>query len=379
MNIKELENIDLNRTIMLTPQHLKRSFTPNNNKKLNIVYLMVWTQVCGGSKVILEYANRISQKGHTVTLISYDRRPNWFPLNDSINFIQVPSNRDWKDFIPKCDVLVATSWKCIYTAIESEKGPVVFFEQGGSHIFDVENLSQQKINTVKNRLRLVPFVYTVSSYAKEKLKEIYDVNSSVICIAVDNNIFYPRENSLHSSQIEITIIGSEDFKFKNIPNILQAFRILSKQYSNLHLNWISQTDPQNNPEPAIVNPPQKTIGDILRKTDIYICNSEYESFGLPTLEAMCCGAAVITTDTGGMRDFAINNENALFTKKDDINDIVNKVKMLIEDPLLRQRLSTNGLITSQKFNWEDSVSKTLDYYGNVASYTIDKKREESER
>lgn len=379
MNIKELENIDLNRTIMLTPQHLKRSFTPNNNKKLNIVYLMVWTQVCGGSKVILEYANRISQKGHTVTLISYDRRPNWFPLNDSINFIQVPLNRDWKDFIPKCDVLVATSWKCIYTAIESEKGPVVFFEQGGSHIFDVENLSQQKINTVKNRLRLVPFVYTVSSYAKEKLKEIYDVNSSVICIAVDNNIFYPRENSLHSSQIEITIIGSEDFKFKNIPNILQAFRILSKQYSNLHLNWISQTDPQNNPEPAIVNPPQKTIGDILRKTDIYICNSEYESFGLPTLEAMCCGAAVITTDTGGMRDFAINNENALFTKKDDINDIVNKVKMLIEDPLLRQRLSTNGLITSQKFNWEDSVSKTLDYYGNVASYTIDKKREESER
>lgn len=379
MNIKELENIDLNRTIMLTPQHLKRSFTPNNNKKLNIVYLMVWTQVCGGSKVILEYANRISQKGHTVTLISYDRRPNWFPLNDSINFIQVPSNRDWKDFIPKCDVLVATSWKCIYTAIESEKGPVVFFEQGGSHIFDVENLSQQKINTVKNRLRLVPFVYTVSSYAKEKLKEIYDVNSSVICIAVDNNIFYPRENSLHSSQIEITIIGSEDFKFKNIPNILQAFRILSKQYSNLHLNWISQTDPQNNPEPAIVNPPQKTIGDILRKTDIYICNSEYESFGLPTLEAMCCGAAVITTDTGGMRDFAINNENALFTKKDDINDIVNKVKMLIEDPLLRQRLSTNGLITSQKFNWEDSVSKTLDYYRNVASYTIDKKREESER
>ena len=88
---------------------------------------MVWTQVCGGSKIILEYANRISQKGHDVTIITYDQKPEWFKLNEQINFIQVPKNEELKKYIPKCDLIVATSWKCIYSAIDSQKAPVVFF------------------------------------------------------------------------------------------------------------------------------------------------------------------------------------------------------------------------------------------------------------
>ena len=100
----------------------------------------------------------------------------------------------------------------------------------------------------------------------------------------------------------ITIIGSEEFKFKNIEAILQVIRKLKERYP-IQVNWVTQTKPERNKEEAIINPEQKRIGDILRNTDIYICNSEYESFGLPTLEAMTCGATVITTDTGGMRDF----------------------------------------------------------------------------
>lgn len=370
MNINDLEILDLNRTKILEPQKLKKDISKSDKTKLNIVYLMVWTHVCGGSKIILEYANRIQEKGHNVTIITYDVKPNWFTLNDDINFIQVPSDKDWKNYIPECDVLVATSWKCIYTAIESQKGPVVFFEQGGSHIFETDKLSKQKKDTVANRLNLVPFVYTVSSYAQEKLQTIYDINSSVICIAIDNTIFYPRTPESNNDKIEITIIGSEDFKFKNIENILKAFRILEQQYDNLHLNWISQTQPQKNKEPVIINPPQKMIGDILRKTDIYICNSEYESFGLPTLEAMTCGATVITTDTGGMRNFVIDKQNALVTNKNDINDIVEKVKILIEDKQLRQELSKKGTETASQFNWENSVNKTLEYYKNIANYVV---------
>ena len=71
----------------------------------------------------------------------------------------------------------------------------------------------------------------------------------------------------------------------------------------------------------------------MRKTHIYICNSEYESFGLPTLEAMTCGATVVTTDTGGMRDFVKDNYNALVTNHHDINDIVEKVSLLVDNPI----------------------------------------------
>ena len=371
MDIQELEDLDLNRTKKLLPQRLEKKISFSKHKPLHIVYLMIWTKVCGGSKIILEYANKIKQKGHNVTIISYDNKPDWFNLDININFIQVPNDKDWKDYIPKCDVIVATSWKCIYTAVESQKAPVAFFEQGGAHIFDVANLSQKKKTVVQNRINLVPYIYTVSSYTKDKIKEVYNRNSDVICNAVDNNIFFPmKRDNIEKEFINITIIGSEDFKFKNIENILKAIRILKKEYNNLNLNWITQTPPIKNKETAIINPPQKEIGDILRKTDIYICNSEYESFGLPTLEAMTCGAAIITTDTGGMRDFVVDGYNALVTKPNDINDIVEKAKTLIENTNLRKKLSENVMKTAKKFNWEESVSQSIEYYKKISTYKI---------
>ena len=374
MTIDQLELIDLKREKDLLPQALKEKSTINNIKKLNIVYLMIWTKVCGGSKIILEYANRIQKKGHNVTIITYDRKPEWFKLDTGINFIQVPEDKDWKDYIAECDVIVATSWKCIYPAVESGKAPVTFFEQGGSHIFDSENISIEKKQVVQKRMNIIPFIYTVSSYTKDKIKEVYGRDSKVICNAVDNSIFYPRQidESEQKNIIDITIIGSEDFKFKNIENILKAIRILKEQYNNINLNWITQTNPTKNKETAIVNPEQKEIGNILRKTDIYICNSEYESFGLPTLEAMTCGAAVITTDTGGMRDFVIDGYNALITKQNDIGDIVQKAKMLIEDSELRKMLSQNGMKTAEKFNWDASVDESIKYYGEIANYEVKK-------
>lgn len=371
MDINELEMIDLNRTKELEPQKLVVKDKRDRNSKLNIIYLMIWTKVCGGSKIILEYANKISDKGYDVTIITYDVKPEWFKLSDNIKFIQVPSNEDWKDYIFDCDLIVATSWKSIYSAVESGKAPVAFFEQGGSHIFDFNNISEKKKNVVQKRLNLVPYIYTVSSYTKDKIKEVYARDSKVICNAVDSSIFYPREaENVDKDIVDITIIGSEDFKFKNIENILKAVRILKMEYNNINLNWITQTEPKRNNEPAIINPKQKEIGDILRKTDIYICNSEYESFGLPTLEAMTCGAAVITTDTGGMRDFVEDGYNALITKQNDIDDIVKKAKMLIDDKDLRIKLSKNGMKTASKFNWNASVEESIEYFNDIANYSV---------
>lgn len=305
MNIQELEEIDLKRTRKLSPQKLEKNFSFSPDAPLNIVYLMIWTKVCGGSKIILEYANKIKERGHNITIVSYDKKPDWFNMNEKINFVQVPDNEDWKNYVPDCDIIVATSWKSIYTAVDSQKAPVTFFEQGGAHIFDINSLSTKKKQVVQDRINLVPFIHTVSSYTKDKIKQVYCRESDVIYNAVDTNIFFPRKynNLTEENHINITIIGSEDFKFKNIENILKAIRILKKEYTNINLNWITQTAPIRNKEIAIINPKQEEIGNILRKTDIYICNSEYESFGLPTLEAMTCGAAVITTDTGRYEGF----------------------------------------------------------------------------
>lgn len=371
MNIQMQEELELSRgKIELEPQRVKKSDNAVK-EKLHIVYIMVWTQVCGGSKIILEYANRLSKSGNDVTIVTYDNKPTWYNLDENIEFIQVPKNMTIEKAIPKCDVVVVTSWKNIYDAIKANVAPVTFFEQGGSHLFDFEKLSDKKQDAVKQRYNLVPFVYTVSSYAKDIIKKIYDKDSYVICNALDTSIFYPRERFIENKQdVDITIIGSEDFKFKNIQGILEAIRELRKTHSNINLNWITQTKPTKNPEHAIINPPQKEIGDILRRTDIYICNSEYEAFGLPTLEAMTCGAAVITTDTGGMRDFVIDKENALLINQHDVKDIISKMELLIQDKNYMVKIAKAGMETAKRYNWEESTKQCKTYFKEIASYNI---------
>lgn len=371
MNIQELEQIELNRIDNLLPQKLIKTENVKEGP-LHIVYVMVWTKVCGGSKIILEYANRLSKVGEKITIITYDDKPNWFTLEEDVEFIKVPQNETIVDNIPDCDVIVATSWKCIYEAVKSNKAPVTFFEQGGSHLFEQKNLSEHKRKIVKQRFEIVPFIYTVSKYAQDIIKRQFNRSSEIVYNALDNNIFYPRniDSTNDNNIIEITIIGSEEFKFKNIHEILQAIRRLKHTHNNIKLNWITQTEPKINNEKAIINPSQKMIGDILRKTDIYICNSEYESFGLPILEAMTCGAAVITTDTGGMRDFVLEGKNAILIEKHDIDDICAKIEYLINNQELRKEIAKEGIKTAQKYNWDNSIKQIKGYYQELTKYKI---------
>ena len=246
-------------------------------------------------------------------------------------------------------------------------------------MFELDKLSERKREVVANRIKLPPFIYTVSQYSADKIKEIYGKDSSVIYNALESSIFYPREKEREAKDISITIVGSEDFKFKNIGEILEVIRKLKGKYQ-IKLNWITQTKPTINEEgkEAIVNPPQKIIGDILRDTDIYICNSEYESFGLPTLEAMTCGAAVITTDTGGMRDFVVDGENALVIKHHNEDDMMEKIERLIKDRELMYRIAKDGKETASRFNWDNSIKDMEEYFREIAKYKVERVNEKGE-
>ncbi len=371
MTINDWEKIELETKEKIKPQKIQKVENKEKNK-LEITYIMVWTKVCGGSKIILEYANRLAKKGHKINIVTYDEYPNWYELSDKINFVKVPENEDIEKYIPNSDVVVPTSWKCTRKAIKANKGPVAFFEQGGSHLFEIDRLSEIKRKVVYDRMQLPPFIYTVSKYSAEKIEEIYGKSSSIIYNALESKIFYPREKERNEKETSITIVGSEDFKFKNVGEVLEVITELKEKYQ-IKLNWITQTEPKINKEEgknAIVNPEQKVIGDVLRNTDIYICNSEYESFGLPTLEAMTCGATVITTDTGGMRDFVIDRENALVIKHHNKEDMKEKIEMLINDKNLMHNMAQKGIITASKFNWDNTILSMEKYFREIAKNKV---------
>lgn len=347
-------------------------YQKREKQHLNITYVMTWTGVCGGSKIILEHANRLTNRGHKITLISHDNKPVWFNLNEKVEFIQVPWESVLCESIPKdTDVIVSTYWREIYECVEQKIAPVIYFEQGDFHLFDLEKVDNRTYNYINKALKTIHFTYTVSSFAKAKLKEVYNTEAKVIPNAVDDKVFYYEPHKKNEVP-NITIIGSEEATFKRIQNIIDAIEIVKEKGYNIKLNWITPTKPEKNINLLpIINPPQIVIGDTLRKTDIYICASMYEAFCLPVLEAMTCGAAIITTNNGGNMDFIEENKNALIIEKDNINDIVQKVETLLNNQDLRESLVKNGVEEAARYSWNITINKVEEYYQEIANYVVE--------
>ncbi len=348
------------------PMRLKR--TGKLKDKLHIVYVMTWFGICGGSKIIFEHCNRLVQRGHQVSIVCHFQKPDWFPLDDRINFVQPPYEEALH--IPPCDIIVVTYWKEIYECMEQNVAPVVYFEQGDTHLFDPGALDTYTMSHIQKQIQIAPFVYTVSGYAAEKLSEQFGVKADVIPNAINKAVFYPGSGEKNDKTV-ITTIGPDYIGFKRIHNILASIRQLREKGHDIEFIWITPGPPgEGVTEAAIVNPEQQVIGECLRRTDIYICASMYESFCLPVLEAMTCGAAIVTTDCGGIRDYVTDGENALLIEKDDVSDMTAKLALLMNDAELRKRLRDSGLETAKKYDWELTVDRLEEYYRRIAGYYI---------
>lgn len=88
--------------------------------------------------------------------------------------------------------------------------------------------------------------------------------------------------------------------------------------------------------------------------------SLYEGFGLPVLEAMKCGAPVITSNVTSLPEIAGNA--ALLINPTDNEDFQNAVLKLYKSSSLRKSFSAKSKQRAAYFTWEKSVKQTIDIY-----------------
>lgn len=62
---------------------------------------------------------------------------------------------------------------------------------------------------------------------------------------------------------------------------------------------------------------REEVSNLFAKSKIFISSSYKEGFCLPVAEAMCCGARVVTSDSGGVRDFSEECEGVKIIKNYD--------------------------------------------------------------
>jgi glycosyltransferase involved in cell wall biosynthesis len=97
---------------------------------------------------------------------------------------------------------------------------------------------------------------------------------------------------------------------------------------------------------------------------VFVYPSLYEGFGLPLLEAMACGAPVITSDIPSIRETV--GDVALLVSPTDVNELARGIVKLLENPAEREQRSAMGKQHASKFSWEKAAASTLDIYRRLS-------------
>ncbi|HJR15021.1 MAG TPA: glycosyltransferase [Rhodanobacteraceae bacterium] len=90
---------------------------------------------------------------------------------------------------------------------------------------------------------------------------------------------------------------------------------------------------------------------------VFVFPSLSEGFGLPALEAMSCGAAVIASNTTSLPE-VIGDPDALFDPHDAAS-IAGKLRAVLTDERLLARLREHGLRRAQDFSWDRCAQASL--------------------
>lgn len=343
--------------------------------KICFVLPGVARQPVGGYKMAYEYANRLVKENHDVIILYLNQdflknyripfgikkiaakfitqyEPKWFDLDKRIIKI---SNLDsnYKEEIGKLDVCIATSAEKTVEEVNRNLTARNKFYL----IQDYENWNisdSELIDTYKLGFKNI----VVAKWLK-KIVDRYSQNESILIPnAIDTTIYKETTPIQNRTNHTIALLYHES-PHKGLKNAFKVLDRLKQKYPDLKVIMFGKF-----PKPELPNwityykgASQKKTVEIYNSVKVFLCSTIEEGFGLTGIEAMACGACLVSTDYRGVREYAINNYNSLLSPVGDIDAQVKNVIHIFEDEKLQQKISSNGMQHVKKFKWSEAMKK----------------------
>ncbi|MBW1781806.1 MAG: glycosyltransferase family 4 protein [Deltaproteobacteria bacterium] len=326
---------------------------------LRITYLVASNDLSGGLRVVLQQAEGLAGRGHSVTIVCPDQKPDWFSVQKAT---WETSSFTISEAIGAADVCVSTFWTTVPPAMRIFNGPIFHLCQGYEADFSFYATERPMIESV---YALPTHKLTVSPHIEKRLKEVGYAPVTCVGQAFDSKEFPPAANrSFVRHPPRVLLVGIFEADVKGIHEALEA--LAQVQHSDLEftLHRVSPA-PQSRTEQDIfpahdyshrLLPAQ--MGEAYRNSDLLIGPSHpEEGFGLPVLEALSSGLPVLLSDTPGHRHIA--RDAAEYFPCGDASILASKIKTLLQSPSLQAKLSAKGPFEANRFNTIDVVNSLL--------------------
>jgi glycosyltransferase involved in cell wall biosynthesis len=227
-------------------------------------------------------------------------------------------------------------------------------------------------------------VITVSEFSARELVELYGLKREHI-VVIPNGVsedFVPRRDDQAMAELRkriglkaehfVLFVGGADPR-KNHQIFLEAAEKVRKKLASRMLVLVgSPIHPFGNyeetarrrsllekalyPGPVSMNELQL----LYSSADLFVFPSLYEGFGMPVLEAMACGAPVVTSNSTALAEVA--GDAAVLVDPQDARALGEAMIRALEDEPLRADLKVKGFARAKQFSWEQAATKTVELY-----------------
>ncbi len=347
---------------------------------MRITFITPAADRSGGARVIDVYARALQARGHDVCVVTCPvarslknriagfledgkLRPATSTSDSHIRegAYEIRIAAPWKPIGPECvpdaDVVIATffvtaNWVARYPA---SKGKKVHFVQ---HYELFDGVTKQELDA---SLRLPLTKITISTWLAKVLADLGAAADVVIPNSVDTKLFSapPRRR-----QAAPTVgIMHSTASYKDTGTGLRAFELLRRKMPDVRLVAFGTSPPRGSlslPRDAkfVLRPPQDQIQQIYASTDVWMCSSKAEGFGLPVLEAMACRCPAVSTAVGGPIDFMTDGVEGFLVPTEDpaaLADGLERVLRLPEDQWVR--MSEAAYLKANSYTWDDAADR----------------------
>ncbi len=152
---------------------------------------------------------------------------------------------------------------------------------------------------------------------------------------------------------------------KNIDIILSAFKLVLKKYPEKHFCIIGDGPLMNKLKDQLKRFPLtdnieftgqvKNVQPYIENSRSVIIASTTEGFPFVLVEAICSGVIPISTPVGTIPEILTDNENALFFKTGDPDELAEKIILLIENNNLYNKLKENVIALRENFSFQSAT------------------------
>jgi glycosyltransferase involved in cell wall biosynthesis len=155
---------------------------------------------------------------------------------------------------------------------------------------------------------------------------------------------------------------------KNLETLLEAWREVRRKHAvDLVLAGRRRADaPEIQPEPGLRlagEVPDSELPALYSGALAFVYPSHYEGFGLPVLEAMQCGAVVITSRDPAIQE--VSGGAAVHVEAEDTQALAEALTAAVRSPENFAGLREKALRRSRDFTWQSTARRTREVYDSA--------------